>query len=665
MTFQLGVCYYPEHWPEERWPVDAKMMAEGGLSIVRIGEFAWAQMEPSEGVFTWDWLDRAIETLAAQNLQIVLGTPTAAPPAWLARAYPEILPVDVHGRVRRFGSRRNVCANSPAYRRHTGRIVTALAQRYGSHPALIGWQIDNEFGCHDTARCYCPRCAEAFKAWLQARYGTLEALNEAWGTVFWSQRYGDWAEIDPPILAVTEQNASQVLDYYRFSSDSWVNYEQYQVDLLRRHSPGKPITHNFMGDFPDLDYYDLAQPLDFAAWDSYPTGYVEMMAPQHYLPDEPRPALACDVGDPYVTGFCHDLTRGLKDKAFWVIEQQCGNVNWANYNTGVRPGIVRLWTWHTLAAGAEAVVYFRWRACRFAQEQMHSGLLHHDASPAAGYGDVLVMADERALMEAIASEPYQAEAAVLMDYSDLWALQLQPHRRDFAYQRHQFRFYQALQRLGIQTDVIAPQADLSRYKLVLAPTAFLADPRLAETLHAYVAGGGALLLGVRSGFKTTSNLVTDLPLPGLLREMVGTTISDWHALPPGVNYDVDLSGDELKAGVWAEALAPDPDVDVLASYTSGPFSARAALTEHRVGDGRAYYLGWYPTAEHAETIVARLADKAGLWRLGQRLPDGLVMIRRGSHVILLNFAEQPQVITVAGRSIAVGPRDVIVSDFTD
>jgi beta-galactosidase len=248
------------------------MMAEAGLSIVRIGEFAWAQMEPAEGVFDWRWLDRAVETLAGEGLQIVLGTPTPTPSAWLARAHPEILPVDAQGRVRRFGSRRHVYANSPAYRRHTERIVTALAQRYGGHPAVIGWQIDNEFGCHDTARCYCPRCTVAFRRWLKGRCGTLDALNEAWGTAFWSQRYGDWAEIEPPILAITEQNASQVLDYYRFSSDSWVDYEQCQVDLLREHSPGKPITHNFMGKFPDLDCHDPARPLDFVTWDSYPTG---------------------------------------------------------------------------------------------------------------------------------------------------------------------------------------------------------------------------------------------------------------------------------------------------------------------------------------------------------------------------------------------------------
>ena len=273
---KLGVCYYPEHWPEERWSTDARLMAERP-GVVRIGEFAWARMEPEEGRFDFAWLDRAVETLAAQGLEVVMGTPTPTPPAWLVHAYPEVLPVDKQGRVRRFGSRRHVCPNSPAYYRLTERIVTAQAERYGRHEAVIGWQIDNEIGCHDTARCYCDQCVSAFRRWLQARYGDLQTLNEAWGTTFWSQWYSDWEQIGAPILGVTEQNLSHVLDYYRFSSDSWVAYEAFQARLIRQHGdPAKFISHNYMGTFPDLDYHKLGEPLDLVTWDSYPTGYAEM-----------------------------------------------------------------------------------------------------------------------------------------------------------------------------------------------------------------------------------------------------------------------------------------------------------------------------------------------------------------------------------------------------
>ena len=386
---KLGVCYYPEHWPRERWPIDAAMMREAGLTVVRIAEFVWQLMEPAEGQFAWDWLDEAIATLAAAGLEVVLGTPTAAPPAWLTHDYPDVLPVDAQGRTRNSGTRRHYCPTSPTYRRHSERIVRAMAERYGRHPAVVGWQIDNEFGCHDTVRCYCDQCAAAFRDWLKRKYGSLDALNEAWGAVFWSQSYGRWEEIRLPNLTPTGANPSHLLDYDRFASETTVSYQQLQVDLLRQHTAGQFITTNTLGNFEDLDYHDLARPLDFIAWDSYPTGYAEFQGESLYLPGKPDASFAYDVGDPYVTGFCHAQARGFKQAPFWVMEQQCGPVNWARFNTLVRPGTVRLWTWHALAEGADAVVYFRWRAVRFAFEQHHSGLLHHDATPATGYRELL------------------------------------------------------------------------------------------------------------------------------------------------------------------------------------------------------------------------------------------------------------------------------------
>lgn len=666
MAFQLGVCYYPEHWPEERWAADAHLMRAAGLSIVRIGEFAWKQMEPAEGSFDFGWLDRAIDTLAAEGLKILLGTPTPTPPAWLVRAHPEILQVGADGHTRQFGSRRHCCANSPIYREYTQRIVTRLAERYANHPAVVGWQIDNEFGCHDTARCYCRRCVEAFRRWLENRYQTIEALNEAWGAVFWSQGYNDWREIEPPHLTVTEPNPSHVLDYYRFASDSWVDYERLQVSILRRYAPGAPISHNYMGNFPDLDYHRLAEPLDWVTWDSYPTGYQEKMGKQAYLPGEPQPDLAYDVGDPYITGFCHDLTRGIKRAPHWVMEQQCGNVNWADYNTGVRPGTPRLWTWHALTKGANAVVYFRWRAVRFGQEQMHSGLRNHDASAAVGYNDVCAMLSERELMDAISSEPLEPQVAILSDYNDLWALQLQPHRKEFHYQRLQFVYYGALQRLGIQTDVVSPQVDLSRYRLVIAPTVFLVDEQLTAKLRAYVENGGTLLLGIRSGFKTTSNVVTDLPLPGLLRPLAGATVATWHALPPDIAYSFRsaIPGLDGKARLWVEELLPLPydqpdgqNAQELATYTHGPFTGRTALVQNPLGKGEVYYLGFYPALEQARVLLAWLAERCEVERIAE-LPEGVVAARRGHYTLLLNFTEETQPAQVNGQTVLIPSRDV-------
>jgi hypothetical protein len=253
---QFGVCYYPEHWPEARWAEDARQMRALGLSIVRIAEFAWSRIEPQEGRFAWEWLDRAVATLSAAGLKIVLGTPTAAPPAWLSRGYPDTLPVDEQGRRRNFGSRRHYCPNHPAYRRFSRRIVSLMAAHFAAHPAVVGWQIDNEFGGGGTARCYCEHCADAFRRWLQARYGTLEALNQAWGTVFWSQEYSAWEQIGPPILTGSAANPSHTLDYYRFASDSWVDYQQMQLEALGPHRRADQFaTHNGMGlFFTALDY---------------------------------------------------------------------------------------------------------------------------------------------------------------------------------------------------------------------------------------------------------------------------------------------------------------------------------------------------------------------------------------------------------------------------
>ena len=681
---RLGVCYYPEHWPVERWPVDARLMLEAGLSVVRLGEFAWAKMEPAEDHFQWEWLDQAIETLAAEGLQVVLGTPTAAPPAWLVRSHPEILPVDAQGCRRRFGSRRHYCVNSPTYQAYTRHIVNALVERYASHPAVVGWQIDNEFGCHDTARCYCDECAAAFRRWLQQRYVTLEALNQAWGAVFWSQSYSDWDQIGAPILTVTEPNPSQVLDYYRFASDSNVAYQQIQVDILRQAfqepmtSPGDSqairhtnpfITHNCMGNFHDLDYHALARSLDLISWDSYPTGYTEALSNDMYFPGEPGPQLAYDVGDPYITGFCHDLTRGLKEGSpYWVMEQQCGNINWSNNNTGVRPGAVRLWTWHALACGAEAVVFFRWRASLYAQEQMHSGLLMHDASPAAGYRELLSISPERDLLDRVGSQPYQAEVALLLDYEDLWAVGLQPHRKDFGYLRHLFVFYRALVGLGIQTDIVSFGAELNRYRLVIAPTTFLTSSERADKLASYTAQGGTLLLGVRSGFKTVSNLVTDQPLPGEFSSLTGVRVTEWHALPPGIGYPIqaNLPGLEGPATVWAEALVAarsetgqPGEPRFLATYNGGPFAGQAVLSERVVGEGQVYYLGLYPTLAQARALVTYLAGRTEIETL-TGLPEGVIAVRRGDVHVLLNFNEGERQVDLAGEGVVIPGRGVEV-----
>jgi beta-galactosidase len=657
---KLGVCYYPEHWPQSRWVEDAKLMREAGLSIVRIAEFAWQLMEPGEGRFQWAWLDEAIDTLAGEGLQVVLGTPTATPPAWLCREYPDVLPVDIHGHVREFGSRRHYCVNSPKYQHLSDRIVEAMAERYGSHPAVVAWQLDNEFGCHETTRCYCDNCRKAFQDWLKQKYQTLQTLNDAWGAQFWSQTYTSWDQVFAPNLTVTEANPSHVLDYYRFSSDSFFKYQQAQIDILRRYIGDRQITTNFMGTFPELDYHKHAQALDFATWDSYPTGYLETMTKPLYGAQALPGRFAPDLGDPYITGFCHDLTWGCRQEPFWVMEQQCGNINWADYNPGVGPDAPRLWTWHAMLNGAEAVVYFRWRACRFAQEQHHSGLLRHDGTKAVGYQDVLRLHKEKELLSRISTIPKQAPAAILSNYEDLWALQLQPHNSDYDYQGNQFAYYYALQRLGIATDIVSSTADLARYKLLIVPTAFLVDEALTSRLQDYVEKGGQLVIGIRSGFKDETNVVSDQPLPGRLRDLVGARVEDWHSLSPEMRYSVvsEIEGLNGHTQLWAESIIPET-AEVLAFYQSGPFTGKAALTVNQLGAGRVFYLGCYPHLQMAEALVEYLAKQAEIEFFDQ-LPEGVIAVRRGPFHVFLNFTKEEKQLMINGTMVSVSSRDLIV-----
>lgn len=685
---KFGVSYDPESWPESRWAEDARQMRVLGLSIVRPG-FTWSQLEPEERRFEWAWLDRAIQTLADAGLQIILGTPTAAPPIWLSLNYPDTLPVDEQGRRRNLGDHRYYCPNSLTFRAHTRRIVTAMAERYGQHPHVIGWQIDHEFGEGRTARCFCHECLGMFRTWLRHRYGSLSALNEAWRTEFWSQVYQDWDQIPLPIGVGASANVSHALDYFRFTSDSVVHYQHFQLSILKsanqhiNHSntPSNPqfLTHNFMGlFFRELDYFDLAAPLDFVGLDNYPAAGIDRTRGELYG-EEPAPThFAYDVGDAARTAMELDLARGWKNKPFWITEQQSGHVNRKTVNPGIRPGTVRLRTWHALAAGAETVMFFRWRATRFAQAQYHAGLLKHDGMPDVGFLDLQQMIGERDLMTQVMAEPVRAQVAMIFNYDDLWALQLQPHRSGFSYLRLMFTWYRALLALGISVDFRPLGADLLGYKLVLAPGMFLGAADLADTLCEYASTGGTLVLGIRSGFKTPSNLETDQLLPGVFRDLAGVSVREWHALANRVGYPLEseMPGLAGEAEVWAEALTPlnpsaalrisagpSPEerggVTVLARYGAGPFAEEAALTVHQLREGQVVYCGWHPTQRQAEVLIGEMATRAGVERAGE-LPAGVFAFRRGRFTVVLNFTEATQEVEVGETRGSVPSRGVWV-----
>jgi beta-galactosidase len=645
---QLGVCYYPEHWPTETWQPDAARMRDIGLSWVRIGEFSWSRLEPKPGKLNFDWLDKAMDTLGAAGLQVMLGTPTATPPKWLIDSYDDILQVDEQGRVRKFGSRRHYCFNSASYREETVRIVTLIAERYGKHPALGAWQTDNEYGCHGTIRCYCGNCEKAFQQWLKRRYGDVNRLNAAWWNVFWSMEYRGFEEIELPNLTVTEANPSHSLDFYRFASDSAVAYNRLQADILRAHSD-KPVTHNVMLYFGDLDAFALAQDLDILTWDSYPLGMLE----QSPLPDELK-ARYLRSGHPDLISFMHDLYYGAKQRPFWVIEQQPGQVNWAPSNPIPAPGVVRLWTHQAFAHGADVVSYFRWRAAIGAQELMHAGLNRHDGTPDQASAEARQVADELNAGNLSWGTEVAADVALLFDYESLWATNLQRHAAGWDYWALLVGYYGVLRSFGLNVHVVPARSALANYRAVFAPALHLVDNALADRLSTYVAAGGTLIVGPRSGFKTMSN-IAHTPAPGPLAELMGVTIGRVDALRPGISETLAFGEHSLNYHTWADLLEPT-SASVMAYYRCHAYPESAAVTHHVFGDGQCYTLGmWGDELAHAvifQQILGQLNLQLTL------LPEGVRLVKRGDMTTLLNFNREPQTLELAGEAVTLKPYGV-------
>ncbi|WP_341676813.1 beta-galactosidase [Niveibacterium sp. SC-1] len=647
---KLGVCYYPEHWPESQWESDARRMAFAGISQVRIAEFAWAKIEPEPGTLSWDWLDRAIDTLARHGLKLVLGTPTATPPRWLVDQHPDILAVDAAGNTRIFGSRRHYCFSSEAYFAASKRIVTLMAERYGNHPAVIAWQTDNEYGCHDTIVSYSSEARRRFRQWLQARYGDIAALNKAWGNDFWSMDYQRFEQIEPPINLPTFVNPIHGLDYRRFASDEAVRYNRMQVEILRKHSPGRDVLHNFMAFFTEFEHNDMAKDLDAASWDSYPLGNTDSAS---YLNDAEKLAYA-RTGHPDISAFNHDLYRGLGRGRWWVMEQQPGPVNWADWNPAPLPGMVRAWSWEAFAHGAEVVSYFRWRQCPFAQEQMHAGLNTPDDRLDIGGHEAAQVAREIAQLAGQAdtadiSAP--ARVALVFDYETQWMLRITPQGKDFDYIGLCMAWYGAARRLGHDVDIVSRHADLSAYALVLVPSLARMDEGFVNRA---AASGAQLVFGPRSGNKTRDFAIPAQLPPGPLANLLPLRVWRVDAMRPGlVSAVLDATGAHLgEASRWRDYAEAGAGTEVLARFDDG----HPALL--RKGASR-YLAGWLDNAG-LDTVIGAAARDAGL--ATERLPEGLRLRRRGRVQFAINYGPQTASVPApAGTAFLLGARELPVT----
>ncbi|MEL7114760.1 MAG: beta-galactosidase [Pseudomonadota bacterium] len=616
----LGVCYYPEHWPEEIWAEDARRMAETGLTWVRIGEFAWSRMEPEPNTLDFDWLDRAIETLGAAGLQVVLGTPTATPPRWMLTKHPDMLPVDAQGQPRGFGSRRHYCFSHQGYLEECRRIVQALAARYGQNPHIAAWQTDNEYGCHDTTLSYSPAALAGFRDWLAQTYQSPDALNRAWGNVFWSMEYSDFRDIDLPNQTVTEPNPAHVLAFRRYSSDQVVRFNRAQTDIIRTHSDA-PIIHNYMGRTLTFDHFDVGADLDIASWDSYPLGFLSQKATA--TEDHKRRYLR--QGDPDWQGFHHDLYRAVgaargntksHKGRWWIMEQQPGPVNWAPWNPAPLDGMPRLWAWEAFAHGAEAVCYFRWRQAPFAQEQMHAGLLRPDSAAAPALGEAAQVAREIETMADVA--PAKADVAIVFDYTSDWAWNTQPQGADFNYFDLVFDLYKALRRLGLNIDILPLDTDQVRdYHLVLAPGLMTLPDRLADDLSDPTR---VSLIGPRTNSKTPEMSIPSPMGPGL--PGLECTVARVESLPPGADIPQANVGAVVK---WFEHL--EGRAEVFAEIADG----RPLIMKRN----KTYYLGGWPDQDLALGILIDLCREAGIETTD--MPNGVRQRRSATHRFLFNY----------------------------
>jgi beta-galactosidase len=637
---RYGGDYNPEQWPERVWAEDARLMREAGVNLVSVGIFSWARIEPAAGRYDFGWLDRVLDLLHDHGIGVDLATATASPPPWFSRAHPDGLPVDAAGGRLSYGSRQAYCPSSPEYRAAAKRMAGALAARYATHPALRLWHVGNEYGCH-VSRCWCDVSAAAFRTWLRARYADdLDALNAAWGTAFWSQHYGDWAEIDPPRATPALGNPTQALDFDRFSSDELLDCFRAERDVLRAHTPHVPITTNLMaGMFWDLDYWAWAAELDLVSTD-------------HYLPAE-------DPANEVHQAFAADLTRSLAGGRPWLLmEHSTSAVNWQPRNLAKTGGKLRRGSLGHIARGSDGALFFQWRASVAGAEKWHSGMVPHHGTDTRIWREVCALGAELgALAEVAGSRVEPAEVAILLDWDSVWAARLPAHPSVDLSEVDELRaWHAALWRAGILCEFARPTDDLTRYRLVLAPALYLLSDAGVDNLAGYVGSGGTLVLGPFTAVVDDN----DHARPGRLTDLAGVWSEE--VLPLSADGTAPLD-DGSTGRIWAEHLRPAGAVveasytDELSGYPDGPLAGRPAVVRHPAASGAVWYFSTRFAGADLDRWVARVVADAGV-----AVPDVAPMVEsvRRSHGdgrtyrFLINHGGQDALVRASGTDLAGG-----------
>lgn len=645
----LGVDYYPDQTPESLWDEDARRMSEAGLTNVRVAEFAWALMEPSEGKFDFGWLQRSVDILHRNNIAVILGTPSAAPPPWLSAKYPEVLEVNEKGEKLHPGGRRFTCPTNATYRRLSLAIATEMARNFAANPGIIGWQIDNEFTLASTPRCYCDYCRAGFQAWARSKYGTLDKVNQTWGTNFWSQRYTDWSQIPAPLPSAADPNPGLALDYDRYQSFANASFLGEQLGMLRKLCPKHFVTTNNIGvPYDAIDMRELYAKLDFVAFDNYP-GFFGMILAQQGQPA----ALSSDV-IPTTIAMQHDFGRSILQKPFLIMEEQSGKAGQQTFSPQPEPGQVRLWSYQAIAHGAMGINYFRWDTATFGAEEYWHGMLRHDRSKSPAYDEILQTVKElKALGPGFLNSEYEADAALYFDYDCSWAVKIQAGHFKLNYGDQATSWYGAASPSHTGLDIVGPGSDLSRYKIVFAPVVYVLSEAQADRVRQFVKSGGVFVTSFRLGVKTESSQIVRQPLPGYLADVMGVTLEDYvpiYSDNPHVKFSSTLAGPDAECGIWADILKPST-AEVLATYSSGQYSGRAAITSNNFGKGKAVYIGADLRPTDLLRVLGTLSAAAGVQRaIDVPARVELTVRRRGNKrwLCILNHNREAQTIQLGG-----------------
>jgi beta-galactosidase len=656
-----GGDYNPEQWPEEVWTQDYRLFDAARIDTVTLGVFTWALTQPAPDVYDFSTLDRIVERATAQRRAICLATGTGAHPAWLARAFPEVTRTDFEGRRHRYGQRHNSCPSSPAFRRLSTELARRVAQRYAGNPSVVAWHVGNEYG----GACYCDLCAAGFRDWLRKRYQSLEALNSAWYTTFWSHTFTDWDEVEPP-SALTEHwrgpdstaFSGMTLDYRRFMSDAMLaNYLDEQAAI--RESSTLPVTTNFMGMFQPIDYHRWAPHLDFASWDNYPPDDIS----------QTRMALT------------HDLMRGLKDgQPFWLMEQTPSYTASREVNPLKRPGVMRLWSWQAVAHGADAVLFFQMRASHGACEKYHGAVIGH-----AGRSDTRVFREVAELGAeldriggAVLGARTPARVALLYDWDSWWALEMSSVSGLVRYQQVVLAYYRALWEAGVDVDVVAVTADLSRYDVVVAPVLHMLKGDLPRRLEEVAARGGSVVATFLSGRVDEHDRAFLMDVPGPLGRLMGIRIDEWDSRwPESVNPVRLAEGVEVESRLIFEIVIPQ-GAEVVGTYQADFYAGTPAVTRNRFGAGDGWYVATGLDHEGVSWVVRQVLDRHDLSGPYPDVPDLETAVRvtpDGARLrFLLNHAASPVEVPArtggvdlltgerveSGQPLTLDPRGVMV-----